>query len=158
MAGGSSCQIGVTFTPTALGARTGTLTVASSGNTITAALTGTGTPGYSLSGTALTFGNLDIGASATQTLTLTSLASGPLPIPPFVTTGQYSVSTAACGNTIAAGATCLVKVTFLPTATGPQNGTLGVSSTSLLYNGLNATLTGNGIDFTISISPTTGQP
>jgi hypothetical protein len=156
VAGGASCQIGVTFTPTALGARTGTLTVASSANTLTAALSGIGTPGYSLSGTSLTFGNLDAGASASQTLTLTSLAAGPLPIPPFVTTGQYSVSTAACGTTIAAGATCPIKVTFQPTATGPLTGTLAVSSTSLLYNGLNATLSGNGVDFTISISPTTG--
>ena len=156
VAGGSSCQIGVVFTPTALGARTGSLTVASSGNTITASLTGTGTPGYSLSGTALSFNNLDVGAAASQTLTLTSLATGSLPIPPFVTTGQYSVNTAACGNTIAAGATCPVKVTFLPTATGPQNGTLGVSSTSLLYNGLNATLSGNGVDFAIAITPVSG--
>jgi hypothetical protein len=156
VAGGASCQIGVVFTPTALGARTGTLTVASSGNTITASLTGAGTPGYSLSGSSLTYGNLDIGASASQTLTLTNIASGALPIPPFVTMGQYSVNTASCGTTIAAGATCPVKVTFLPAATGPQNGTLGVSSASLLYNGLNATLSGNGVDFTLAISPTSG--
>jgi hypothetical protein len=156
VAGGASCQIGVTFTPTALGALTGTLTVASTGNTLTASLTGTGTPGYSLSAGSLAFGSLDVGASASQTLTLTSLASGPLPIPVFVTTGQYSVSTAACGSSIAAGATCPVKVTFLPTATGTQNGTVGVNSPSLLYSGLSASLRGNGIDFTISLSPTSG--
>jgi hypothetical protein len=156
VAGGASCQIGVTFTPTALGARTGTLTVASSGNTLTAALSGTGTPGYSLSASSLAFGSLDVGNSASQTLTLTSLASGPLPIPAFVTTGEYSVSTAACGSSIAALATCPVKVTFLPTTTGTQNGTVGVNSTNLLYNGLNATLTGNGIDFTIGLNPTSG--
>jgi hypothetical protein len=157
VAGGSSCQITVVFTPTALGARTGTLTVASSGNTLSASLTGTGTPGYSLSGTSLTYGNLDITGSATQSLTLTSLASGPLPIPPFVTTGQYSVSTAACGTSIAAGATCPIKVTFLPTAIGPQAGTLGVNATSLLYNGLSASMTGNGVDFTVTLSPASGH-
>jgi hypothetical protein len=155
--GGSSCQITVVFSPTALGARTGTLTVASSGNTLSASLTGTGTPGYSLSGSSLTFGNLDITGSATQSLTLTSLASGPLPIPPFVTNGQYSVSTAACGSSIAAGATCPIKVTFLPTTTGAQAGTLGVNSTSLLYNGLSAAMTGTGVDFTITLSPTSGH-
>ncbi len=157
VAGGASCQIGVTFTPTALGVAMGTLTVASSGNTITAALSGTGTPGYSLSPASLAFGSLDVGNSASQPLTLTSLASGPLPIPAFVTTGQYSVSTAACGSTIAAGGTCPVTVTFLPTSTGPQTGTVGVNSTSLLYNGLNASLTGNGIDFTLTLSPTSGS-
>jgi hypothetical protein len=155
--GGASCQITVVFTPTALGARSGTLSVVSSGNTLTASLTGTGTPGYTLSGTSLSYGNQDIGFAATQSLTLTSIASGPLPIPPFVTTGPFSVSTAACGNTLAAGANCAVAITFLPTTTGPQTGTLGVNSASLLYNGLSASFTGNGVDFTLALNPTSGS-
>ena len=157
VAAGTSCQIGVVFKPTVLGAETGTLTVLSAGNTLTASLTGTGTPGYAFSATSLSFGNLDVGASTKQTLTLSSLASGPLPVPVFVTTGQYAVSTAACGATLAAMASCPVTVTFLPTTTGPQNGTVGVNSTSLLYNGLSASLTGNGIDFTIALNPTSGS-
>jgi hypothetical protein len=158
VAGGASCTITVVFTPSALGPGAATLTVTSGGgNSLTSSLTGIGTPGYSLSGSSLSFGSLDVGATASQILTLTSLASGPLPIPPFVTTGQYAVSTAACGNQIAAMGNCSVKVTFLPTVIGPLNGTLGVSSTSLLYNGLTATLTGNGIDFTIALSPTSGS-
>jgi hypothetical protein len=157
VAPGTSCQITVVFTPSVLGPETATLNVQSSGDTLTASLSGTGTPGFSLSGTSLAFGSLDVGASASQTLTLTSLASGPLPVPPFVTNGQYSVSSAACGNAVAAGANCQVKVTFLPTATGPQTGTLGVNSSSLLYNGLTAALSGNGIDFTLTLNPTTGS-
>jgi hypothetical protein len=156
IAGGASCQITVVFTPSILGPETGTLTVTAQGLSLTASLTGTGTPGFSLSGTSLSFGNLDVGASATQTLTLTSLAAGPLPVPTFVTTGQYSVSTTACGSTLAPLASCPVKVTFLPLSVGPQNGTLGVNSTSLLYSGLSATLSGNGIDFTITLNPTSG--
>jgi hypothetical protein len=156
VAPGTSCQITVVFTPSALGPETATLNVQSAGDTLTASLTGTGTPGYSLSAAALAFGSLDVGASASQTLTLTSLASGSLPIPPLVATGQYSVSTAACGTSLAAGANCLIKVTFLPTATGPQAGTIGVNSTSLLYNGLSAALTGNGVDFTLTLTPTSG--
>ncbi len=155
--GGASCQIVVVFTPTAIGARSGSLTVTAQGNTLTASLTGTGTPGYSLSASSLSFGNLDVGATATQALTLTNIASGALPVPALVTTGEYSVSTAACGATMAAGATCPVNVTFLPTVTGPLTGTLGVNSTSLLYSGLTATLTGNGVDFTLAISPTSGS-
>ena len=156
IAGGASCTITIVFTPTILGPETGTLTVTSSGFSLNSTLTGTGTPGYSISPTTLAFGNLDIGNSASQTITLTSLASGALPVPTFVTTGQYAVSTAACGATIAAGATCPIKVTFLPTAIGPQAGTVGVNSSSLLYNGLNATMTGNGIDFTLTITPLSG--
>jgi hypothetical protein len=48
-------------------------------------------------------------------------------------------------------------VTFLPTSTGPQPGTVGVNSTSLLYQGLSANFTGNGIDFTLTLSPTSGN-
>jgi hypothetical protein len=154
--GGGSCQITVVFTPTELGSRTGTLTVASTSNTLTSSLTGTGTPGFSMTPTTFAFGNLDVGSSATQMFTLTSEAQGPLPTPPFVTTGQYSVNASACGAAVAALASCTVKVTFLPTATGPQSGTIGVNSTNLLYNGLAATLTGNGVDFTIGLSPTSG--
>jgi hypothetical protein len=157
IAGGASCQITVVFTPTVLGPETGSLTVVAQGNSQTASLTGTGTPGYSLSGTSLSYGSVDVGASVAQSLTLTNIASGSLPVPPLVTTGMYSVSTAACGTTIAAGASCAVKVTFLPTVTGPLTGTLGVNSTSLLYSGLSAALTGNGIDFTITLSPTNGS-
>ena len=155
--GGASCKIGVTFAPTALGALTGTLNVVSGPSTLTASLTGTGTPGYSFSGNSLSFGNLDVTASATQKLTLTSLASGPLGIPPFVTTGPYSVSTAACGNSLAAGASCQVAVTFSPTTTGPQSGTLGVNSSNLVYNGLAATLSGTGVDFTLTLNPSSGS-
>lgn len=155
--GGTSCRIQVVFTPTALGARAGTLSVVAQGNTQTSTLTGTGTPGFILSGSSLTYGNVDVGATPAQTLTLTSIAGGPLPVPPFVTTGQYGVSTAACGATVAAGASCLVSVSFDPTTTGPLSGTLGVNSSNLLYTGLSATMAGTGVDFTISLNPTSGK-
>jgi hypothetical protein len=156
VAAGASCQINVVFTPAALGALSGTLTVTSLGNTLTASLTGTGTPGFSLSASSLSFGNLDVGATATQPLVLTSLATGPLAVPTFFTTGQYSVSTAACGASVAALSSCSIAVTFQPTSTGVQNGTLGVNSAALVYSGLTATLSGTGVDFSISLSPTSG--
>ena len=156
IAPGTSCQIIVTFTPTALGARPGSLNVVSAGNTLTASLTGTGTPGYSFAGGPLNFGSLDVTASTTQNLTLTSLASGALPVPVFTTTGPYTVSTAACGGSLAAGASCKVAVTFLPTTTGQQNGAVGVASSNPIYNGLTAALSGTGVDFAIAISPPSG--
>jgi hypothetical protein len=157
VAPGTSCKITVVFTPTALGARTGTLTVVSSGNTLTSALTGMGVPGFTIAPTALSFANQDVGASATQTLTLTSNAPQALPVPAFVIAGDYSVSTKACGSSLAAMSACTVSVTFLPIATGPRNGTLGVNSGSLLYSGLSVGLTGNGVDFSLSLSPTSGS-
>ena len=155
--GGGSCQITVVFTPTVLGTETGTLTVSSSSNQLTAQLTGTGTPGFTMSPTTFSYGSLDVGNSAAQTFTLTSIASGALPVPPYVTTGAYSVNTSACGTSVASGGHCTVTVTFLPTATGPQSGTVGVNSTSLLYSGLSGSMTGNGVDFTVGLTPSSGH-
>jgi hypothetical protein len=155
---GSSCNIAVAFTPTALGSRSGLLTVQSSGGSSqTASLSGTGTPGFTLSGNSLAYGDQDVGYAAPKTLTLTSIATSSLPVPPFATTGAYSVDTSACGSSVAAGASCAVKITFRPTITGAQQGALSVNSTSLLYSGLSATMTGNGVDFTIALNPTSGK-
>jgi hypothetical protein len=140
-----------------LGARSGTLTVVSGGNSLTAALTGTGTPGYMLSASSLTYGNLDVGATATQMLTVTNISPGPLPVPPFVTAGEYTVNTSPCGSSIAVLSSCQINVTFGPTTTGPQSGTLSVSSTNLLYHGLTASLSGNGVDFALSLNPAAGS-
>jgi len=144
------------------GARTGTLWAVSSGFSQSATLTGTGVPGFTLTPGSLSFGNQDVGfASAPQALTLTSNASGPLAVPVFATTpaGEYVVNQVACGSTLAALASCQIGVTFKPTATGPQNGTFAVSPAnspgpgSLIYTGVSATLSGNGVDFTISLNP-----
>lgn len=166
VAGGASCTITVVFTPSLLGAESATLNVLSAGITLTATLTGTGAPGFTLTPGSLSFGNQDVGwASAPQALTLTSNASGPLAVPAFVTTpaGEYVVNQVACGSSLAALGSCQIGVTFQPTATGPQNGTFAVSATnspgpgSLIYTGLSATLSGNGVDFTISLNPGGGS-
>jgi hypothetical protein len=155
VAAGSTCQIGVVFTPTALGARTGTLTVTSSGISLTSALTGTGTTDLTLSATSLNFGNLDVGTSATQTLALTNNASASLALPPLVTSGSFT-QTSTCGATLAAHATCTVAVTFTAATTGPQTGALTVSSGTPANFGLPVPLTGNGVDFSIAVTPTSG--
>ena len=156
VAAGSACQISVAFKPTALGPRTGAVTIVSSGNTLTATLTGIGTPGLSMEESSLAFGNLDVGASSTQSITLTNKAPGPLAMPGFAASGDYAVTT-TCGSSIPALSSCALNVTFTPTATGPQDGTLSSNSTDLVDAGLGATLTGNGTDFTIALNPTSGS-
>ncbi len=166
VAAGTSCPITVVFTPSLLGAESATLNVLSAGITLTATLTGTGVPGFTLTPGSLSFGNQDVGfASAPQTLTLTSNASEPLAVPAFATTpaGEYAVNQAACGSSLAALASCQIGVSFKPAATGAQNGSFAVSATnspgpgSLIYTGLTATLNGTGVDFTISLNPTAGS-
>ena len=157
VAGGANCQIQIAFAPTSLGVRTGTLTVVSPNNSLTASLTGTGTPGFSLSSTSLSFGSVDVGFSATQSFTLTNQSSGALAVPAFVTTGPYSVSAVACGTSLASLKSCLVNVTFTPSSPGSQAGTAIAASANPLYSGLTVSLNGNGVDFAISFSPASGS-
>ncbi|MBZ5680458.1 MAG: choice-of-anchor D domain-containing protein [Acidobacteriia bacterium] len=126
VAAGSTCNIGVTFTPTATGARTGTLTITDSDATSPqhVALTGTGTL-VNLSSTypGLTFGTHAIGTSTTNSVTLTNEGSSPLTITKVSAVGDFS-QTNNCGSSVAAGATCKFTVTFSPTASGPRVGNL----------------------------------
>jgi hypothetical protein len=150
---GSSCNIQMVFNPSVIGAETGTLTVGSNGSTLTATLTGTGIPDLTITpAQTLNFGNLDVGASATLTLTATNSATGTVPVPGFLTTGDYS-TTNNCGSTLAAGASCTITVKFTPTTSGTRTGTLTVNAAN---PGTPSMLTGNGLDFTIASSPASG--
>ena len=158
VAAGKSCTITVVFTPTALGPRTGVLTVGSSGSTLLATLTGTGTPDLSFSTTAIGFGSVDVGATtAAQTLVVTNTASGTVNLPGFSITGDFKIASSTCGSALAAGASCGLGVTFTPTTTGARTGTLTVSSNSPAFNTALGALTGNGVDFSVAETPTSGS-
>lgn len=153
---GATCTINVVFTPTVVGARTGVLTVGSSGSSLTAALTGTGIPDLILSSGALDFGSMDVGVSLTKSVSVTNNAPGPVAVPPFVTSGDYSVGT-SCGATVPANGVCAINITFKPAAAGPRPGTLTVSSSAAAYTNFSTTLTGNGLDFSLALSPASGK-
>ncbi len=78
---GVGCTVGVSFTPTASGGRSGILTVTDGAGTQTASLSGVGTspPTDSLSPLALTFGPQQVNTtSAEQQITLTNAGDQPL--------------------------------------------------------------------------------
>jgi hypothetical protein len=152
---GASCSVTATFTPTAIGARTGTLTVGAGAQTLTAALTGTGVTDLTVSPNTLNFGNLDVGASLSRSITIISNAPAGIPFPGVVTTGDYAATT-TCPSTIPALGSCTITVTFTPQSTGSRPGTLASSSASAAYAGVASQLTGNGVDFSITLLPTSG--
>lgn len=127
---GASCIINVTFTPTAGGTRTGTLSVSdnATGSPHTASLSGTGlTPSVSLSPGSLAFAGQALGTSSGgQSVTLTNTGAGALSISSMTATGDFA-QTSSCGNSLAAGASCNINVTFTPTAAGLRTGTLTVN-------------------------------
>jgi hypothetical protein len=129
---GASCTITVTFTPKADGLLTGALSVTDngSGSTQEASLAGTGTA-IQLSPTTLNFGNQPVNtASLAKTITLSNKSSAAVSISSITITGTNVGSfsqTHTCGASIAAGASCFIKVTFKPTATGARTAAVSVS-------------------------------
>jgi hypothetical protein len=84
LAGGANCIISVTFTPTALGARAGTLTITDNagGSPHTVPLTGTGTAAadFTLMATAPTPNPVKAGKSSTFTVTVTPVGGFSSPV------------------------------------------------------------------------------
>jgi hypothetical protein len=158
LVGNGSCTINVTFKPGTTGARTGSLTVTDSASNSpqTAGLSGTGArPAVSLMPTSLSFGGQVVNTTSSPlSVTLTNTGAVPLTISSIAASGNFAVSTGvnACGSTVAAGANCLVYVTFRPTATGTRTGTLSITDNAP-GSPQTAALSGTGMDFSVSASP-----
>ena len=133
---GGNCTINPTFTPTAAGKRTASVTItdsdASSPQKI--ALTGTGTF-VAFSKADLIFGSQMVGTtSAPKKASLTNTGTTPLTITSFTMTGLNPgdfAQTNDCPispNTLAPGALCTITVTFTPTQTGGRQANVTVNS------------------------------
>jgi len=134
LAAGKSCLIKVTFTPTQLGARTGTLTITdnSPSSPQTVALSGTGEAQATLTPASKTFPEETVGTSSpAEVFTLTNKQNVALTSIVISTTGDFSVSTTTCTSSLAAKTTCTISVVFTPTATGATTGTLQVSDSAI---------------------------
>lgn len=136
LAAGAKCTISGTFTPSATGSRTATLTILdnASGSPQTVSLTGTGVraaPVASLSPSSLAFGSQSVGAASTvQSVTLSNTGNAALSITSLALTGTNAASFAqanTCGRSLAAGANCTVSVTFRPSATGSSTASLSIT-------------------------------
>ncbi|MGA2606727.1 MAG: choice-of-anchor D domain-containing protein [Terriglobia bacterium] len=130
LAASAQCTFGVTFTPTASGSRSGTLTITdnAAGSPHTVTLSGTGTaPSVILSPTILPFSNQLVGAtSAAQAVTLSNNGTASVIISSVAASGDFA-QTNTCGTSVAGGANCTIHVTFNPTAPGKRTGTLTIT-------------------------------
>lgn len=146
LAAGKSCTIKVTFTPTQLGIRTGTLTLTdnSPSSPQTVALSGTGGVQAKLTPATATFPKESVGVSSpAKVFTLHNLQAVSLTGISISTTGDFSVSTQTCSTSLAAQSTCTISVVFTPTQTGTRTGTLSVSD-SAVGSPQTSSLTGTG--------------
>ncbi|HEY6947042.1 MAG TPA: choice-of-anchor D domain-containing protein [Candidatus Acidoferrum sp.] len=169
LAPAASCNISVTFTPTATGVRNGAVTVSDPlpGSPQTVALSGTGVaPIVTLSGTSLGFGNQIVGtSSAAQMVTLSNTGTATLTISSIAITGTNSgdfSQTNTCGASVAAGANCSISVTFKPTATGARAASVTITDNAS-GSPQSISLSGTGVAPVVSFGGTTsltfsGQP
>lgn len=158
LATNSSCVINVTFTPTAAGSRSGSITISDNafGSPQTVALSGTGLQtALSLTPTSLTFLSTPVGtSSATQHVTLSNQGNENLNISSIQITAGYQQSN-NCPGSLAAGSSCTIDVAFTPTASGNRVGTISITD-SAAGSPQVVTLGGTGSDFKLaSSSPST---
>ncbi len=128
---GKSCIENVYFTPTAAGTRTGVLKFTLSSGAVTVDLTGTGagtaTALLTISPPSLAFDGYVVGDNPDQIVTISNLDGVPAGIRLITKTGSTAFTfTKTCGTTLAAGASCTVDVTFIPTAVATYSGILYV--------------------------------
>ena len=133
LAAGRSCAITVTFSPTAPGSRTGTLSVSdgASGSPHTISLSGTGTQAQvTLNPASLTFDAQDVKTTSPgQTITLSNTGNERLAISGISTSGDFAQGN-TCGQSVAAGAQCTINVSFTPTTAGARTGTLTINDSA----------------------------
>jgi hypothetical protein len=120
---GTNCSVSVFFTPTASGARYGTLTVNTNGyfsTTTTISLQGTGT-GLTITPSPLAMGSTVVNSPVTKSITVkggTTYASVTLE----GDTTDFKIATNTCTGVVASS--CAVGITFDPASTGAKTATL----------------------------------
>jgi hypothetical protein len=108
-------------------------------------LTGTGITPVTLSPTSLSFGGVVIGAKSNKTVTLTNNQSVALTGINFSITGSSAYSQVnTCGTSIPAKGVCTITVSFAPTSSGSQPGTLSINN-SASNSPQTVALTGSGV-------------
>ncbi|MFZ3264074.1 MAG: Ig-like domain-containing protein [Terriglobales bacterium] len=141
VAASAKCVVGVTFSPTATGVRTGALTFTDSASTSpqSISLSGTGSAPLTVSPASLTFASRGVGStSAADTVTMTNHLATSMSFSSIVAGGDFAVVNNNCGSGVAAGQKCTVGVTFTPSIVGKESGALTIN-----YSGFGSPITLN---------------
>jgi len=152
VAPGSTCGISVRFRPTTTATSADTLFIPSNDPdqaTINANFNGNGTsapvPDIAVSGSG-SFGNVEIGSSATQSLTVSNAGDANLVIGNlFGLAAPFTIMTDSCtGRTLAPAASCGISVQFTPTTTATSSDTLVIPSNDPVEANFTASYSGSG--------------
>ena len=132
----STCQIYIQFQPTSAGPKQAQLEIDNDGTVspLFVSLSGVGLngPALSVSPQQAIFGNIPLGAKASQTFTLTNVGDAPLQFQElFIASGSpqvFPMSDGCSSQQLAPGAACQVTVGFIPIALGVKDAALFVLS------------------------------
>jgi len=128
---GGSCTITIRYTPTSIGYSTANLTIADSAinSPQSVAIAGNSFAAVTVSPGSLGFSNQVINRpSSPQIITLTNHQSTPLTINSITSTGAGFNVTNTCSSTLAAGASCTISITFVPTAATSYSGSVKITN------------------------------
>jgi hypothetical protein len=159
IAAGATCNVSVTFKPSAAGTRLALLSVADNapGSPQTIPVGGNSPgPQVVLSTSSLTFGaQLGGTNSAAQVVTLTNTGNAALGVTSVVASGDFT-QTNTCGTSVPANGSCQITVIFTPTAGGNRTGAVTITD-SAPGSPRTIALTGTGEDFSIAPATTTAS-
>lgn len=154
----SSCNIGVAFSPPALGSFTGTLSISEDAVApISVPLAGSGVPPVTVQPASLGMGTVLLGSQAgVQSITLRNYQVVPLTISNLAISGpapsDFAITSNSCGSSVAARSACTIGVVFAPTTTGYRSATLAISDTPDPASPYSIPLSGVGV-LPVSVSP-----
>ena len=112
----------------------------------------TAVPAVTVAPASLAFGNEDTGIStAPQNVTITNFGSAPLEFNNVTASAGFAAGN-ACSSSLAGGSTCTIAVSFAPSVTGAQTGSLTISDNA--FTGTQSvSLSGTGTAPVAGISP-----
>jgi hypothetical protein len=128
----ATCAVQVSFVPTAIGNRSGLLTIYGNvaGGQATAVLAGVGSAPASivLTPMLLSFPATTVGAtSMSQIVTISNTGGTPATLQTPVITGDFGITSNTCGSSLGAGTGCSLVITFKPMVAGARTGNLTVT-------------------------------
>jgi hypothetical protein len=150
---GQTSTFNVAFAPTGAGSVTGSLSMVSDApdSPTTVPLSGTGvsaTYQISASPTSLSFGDVTVGTSSSQTATLSNTGNSSVTISQVTVSGAgFSASGVTPPLTLDAGQKIILTVTFAPTTTGSVTGSVSITSNAS-NSPATISLSGSGVSTT----------
>jgi len=157
---GQSVSLTISFAPSAAGVSAGNLSLSESGNVSpnSVPLTGTGvqsqqTLSLTVNPQSVSFGNVPVGTSGSQTIALLNSGTGPVSVSQATMAGSgFGMSGLAVPMTLDPGQSTAFTVSFAPTGAGSASGNISVVSNA--SNSVSTVaLSGMGVQPQISVAP-----